>query len=200
MVKKSEAINPASSIKYKLLTPDCWNDIMKLFGKRGACGGCWCMWWKLSKAQFENQKGEKNKQALYKRVNSNEVPGIVAYHKNEPVGWCAVEPRSSFKRLEKSRILKPVDDEPVWSIVCFFIQKEFRRKGVSAELIKAAVNYARKKKAKIVEGYPLDLSKEEKYPDAFAYHGIMSSFESAGFREVLRRSETRPIMRYFISK
>lgn len=186
-----------NKITFLPLTTDNWNDFEKLFGPNGACAGCWCMWWKLSKKQFENQKGDKNKKAIKKRVSSNEVPGIIAYYKNEPVGWCAIEPRESFKRLETSRILKPVDDKPVWSIVCFFIEKDFRKKGLSTELIKAAVKYAAKKKAKIVEGYPIDLSDNKNYPDTFAYYGTMSAFEKAGFKEVIRRSEKRPVMRYY---
>lgn len=182
------------------LTHKRWDDIQKLFDSNGACAGCWCMWWRLSNSQFENQKGWKNKKAFKKIVLSEEVPGIIAFYKNEPIGWCAIEPRATFKRLETSRILQPVDKQQVWSIVCFFIKKEFRRKGISVELIKAAVNYAREKKAKIIEGYPLDLSKKKNYPDTFAYHGTMSSFEAAGFKEVLRRSETRPIMRFYITK
>jgi GNAT superfamily N-acetyltransferase len=190
----------SEEIKFAELTHDKWDDIEKLFGPKGACAGCWCMWWKLSKSQFEKQKGEKNKKAFKKIVHSNHVPGIIAYYKNEPIGWCAIEPRASFKRLKTSRILQPVDKQQVWSIVCFFIKKEFRRKGVSAELIKAAVKFAQKRKAKIIEGYPLDLSEKEDYPDTFAYHGTMSSFEAAGFKEVLRRSDTRPIMRLYITK
>ena len=189
-----------SDFNFRPLTPQYWKDIEKLFGPKGACAGCWCMWWKLSKSQFENQKGEKNKKAFKKIVRLNQIPGIIAYCKGEPVGWCAIEPREVYKKLETSRILQPVDDQLVWSIVCFYIKKEYRRKGVSKALIKAAVDYAKKKKAKVIEGYPLDLSKKEKYPDAFAYHGTMSSFKAAGFKEVLRRSETRPIMRYYISK
>ncbi len=186
-----------NSFDFRPLTKDRWNDIEKLFGANGASGGCWCMWWKLSKAQFENQKGEKNKKAFKKIVSSNEIPGIIAYCKNEPVGWCAIEPRSAYKRLETSRILKPADDKPVWSIVCFFVKKNFRRQGITVELLNAAVTYAKKKGAKIVEGYPLDLKANKKYPDAFAYHGTKTAFEKAGFREIIRRSETRPIMRFY---
>jgi GNAT superfamily N-acetyltransferase len=158
----------------------------------GACGGS------FPSHSLKNKKEKKIKKLLKKIVQSNQVPGIIAYYKGEPVGWCAIEPRETFKRLETSRILKPVDDKHVWSIVCFYIKKEYRRKGVSKALIKAAVDYAKKKKAKVIEGYPLDLSKKENYPDAFAYHGSMSSFKAEGFKEVLRRSETRPIMRYYI--
>lgn len=185
-------------IKFKLLTKDRWPDAEELFGPRGACAGCWCMWWKLPKKQFEEQKGEGNRIAFKKSVVANEAPGIIAYHNNEPVGWCAVEPRRGYKKLETSRILKPVDDKPVWSIVCFFVKREYRRKGLTVELIKAAVSHAAKRKAKIVEGYPVDMTKKDNYPDTFAYHGTMSAFEKAGFKEVLRRSDSRPIMRYYI--
>ena len=187
-----------NSIIYHSLTKERWDDFEKLFGPNGACAGCWCMWWKLSKKEFENQKGEKNKKAIKKRVFAEEVPGIIAYYKNEPVGWCAIEPRESYKRLETSRILKPVDDKPVWSIVCFFIKKDFRRMGLSVNLIRAAVDYARKKRAKIVESYPIDLMENKSYPDTFAYYGTKSAFEKAGFKEVARRSEKRPIMRFYI--
>jgi GNAT superfamily N-acetyltransferase len=195
MPKKNDI---ASSFKFLTLTPSRWPDAEKLFGPKGACAGCWCMWWKLSKKEFEEGKGDKNKKAFKKRVVSNGIPGIIAYDKNEPVGWCAVEPRSSYKKFETSRVLKPVDDKPVWSIVCFFIKKEYRRKGLSTELIESAVKHAAKKKAKIVEGYPVDMKGKKDYPDTFAYYGTKSAFEKAGFKEVLRRSETRPIMRYYI--
>ncbi len=187
-----------SSFDFEPLTKERWNDIEKLFGANGASGGCWCMWWKLSKAQFESNKGEKNKKAFKKIVQSDKVPGIIAYYKNEPAGWCAIEPRELYKRLEKSRILKPVDDKPVWSIVCFFIKKNFRRKGISVGLLKAAVKYAKKNGAKVVEGYPIDLKDNKNYPDVFVYHGTKTAFEKAGFKEVLRRSETRPIMRCYL--
>jgi GNAT superfamily N-acetyltransferase len=90
-----------------------------------------------------------------------------------------------------------VDEKPVWSVVCFFVAKPFRQKGMSIAMLKAAAEYARKKGAKIVEGYPIE-PKKGKMPDVFAYTGLVSAFKQAGFKEVLRRSETRPIMRYFI--
>ncbi len=184
-------------LKFQQVTPKLWNDLVELFGPRGACGGCWCMFWRLTHAEWEKQKGEKNRKALKKLIDSGEVPGILAYANGKPVGWCSVAPRERFIRLENSRVLKRVDDKPVWSVVCFFIAKEFRRSGVTVALLKAAVEYARKKGAKILEGYPVE-PKKGKMPDVFAYTGLASAFRQAGFKEVLRRSETRPIMRYFI--
>lgn len=155
------------------------------------------MWWRLSRAQFNKQKGEGNRKAMKKIVDSGEVPGILAYSDGLPVGWCAVAPRERFILLENSRILKRVDDKPVWSVVCFFVAKPFRKDGISLKLLKAAIEFAKKKGAKILEGYPVE-PKKKKVPDLFVYHGLASAFRKAGFAEVLRRSETRPIMRYHI--
>jgi len=132
-------------------------------------------------------------------IESDEVPGILAYSNREPIGWCAIEPRENYPRLARSRVLKPVDDNPVWSVVCFFVAKDFRRKGVSVELLKGAVDYAGMKKAKIVEGYPVE-TKSDGLPDPWAWTGLYSAFKRAGFTEVLRRSTSRPIMRYGIEK
>jgi GNAT superfamily N-acetyltransferase len=179
------------------VTAKRWKDLEKLFGERGASGGCWCMWWRLSRSQFNKQKGVGNKKALKKIVASGEIPGILAYSNGEPIGWCSVAPRERFPVLERSRILKRIDEKPVWSVVCFFVAKPFRRKEVTIELLKAAIEYAKKCGAKIVEGYPVE-PKKTKMPDVFAYTGLASAFRQAGFVEVLRRSDTRPIMRYFV--
>lgn len=181
------------------LTPERWDDLVALFGPRGACGGCWCMWWRLKHSQFEKQKGEENKRALKRIVDSGEVPGLLAYADGHPVGWCSVAPREAFPRLGRSRILKRVDDRPVWSVVCFFVDKPFRRRGVAVRLLEAAVEHAMKHGAMIVEGYPVEPRKAST-PDAFAFTGLASAFRKAGFVEVLRRSDTRPIMRYHMAE
>jgi GNAT superfamily N-acetyltransferase len=155
------------------------------------------MWWRLPRAQFEKQKGPGNKKALKKIVDSGEIPGLLAYANDQPVAWCSVAPRETYPILERSRILKRIDEKLVWSVVCFFVAKPFRSKGITVALLKAAVEYAKKHGAKIIEGYPVE-PKKAKVPDAFAYTGLASAFRKAGFVEVLRRSETRPIMRYFV--
>ncbi len=176
------------------LTPEHWDDFERLFGERGACGGCWCMTPRLTRSQYEQQKGEGNRRALKQLVDSGEVPGVLGYLGDEPVGWCSIEPREAFSSLARSRILKPVDEKPVWSMVCFFVRKDQRRQGLSVALIEEAVKYARSRGARIVEAYPVEPRKKE-MPAVFAYTGIASAFRSARFEEVLRRSETRPIMR-----
>jgi GNAT superfamily N-acetyltransferase len=171
-----------------------WPDLEKLFGERGACGGCWCMLWRLKRSQYEKQKGEKNRQALRKIVESGEAPGLLAYAGGEPIGWCALAPRETYPALDRSRVLQRSDDKPVWSVACLFIAKAFRRKGVSVQLLKAAIQHVGKRGGKIVEGYPQD-PKKDPMPDVFAHTGIVGAFREAGFTEQLRRSPTRPIMR-----
>jgi GNAT superfamily N-acetyltransferase len=191
-------LNPQTSqlkLKFHRTTAERWNDFEKLFGDNGACGGCWCMWWRLKRSEYEKQKGTSNKKAIRKIINSGSVPGILAYHNNIPIGWCAIEPRESYKLLENSRVLKRIDNERVWSVVCFFVYRKYRRKGVTEELLRAALKHAKKNKAKIVEGYPID---SEKTPSAFAWTGFASAFLKVGFKEVHRGSPTRPIMRYYL--
>jgi len=185
-------------LNFHPLIRDRWSDLEKLFGKNGACGGCWCMYWRLKRSQFLAQKGEGNRKALKEIVDSNQIPGILAYSGKEPVGWCSVAPREVFQTLERSRILKRVDDEPVWSVVCFFVAKPFRGKGVTVELLKAVLDHVRNKGGKIVEGYPNELG--TKLPDAFVHTGLASAFCNAGFSEIARRSKSRPIMRCTLRK
>jgi GNAT superfamily N-acetyltransferase len=161
------------------------------------------MYWRAPRGVFEKQKGAGNKRA-FKRIvrqgrahHGGQAPGLLAYAEGKPVGWCAVEPREAFVKLESSRLLARVDEQPVWSVVCFFIAREFRNRKVSVGLLKAAVEHAQKHGARIVEGYPVE-PKRGKMPDVFAWTGIAAAFRKAGFKEVARRSETRPIMRYVI--
>ena len=194
-MKKTKSDSPA--LTFHLLTIARWKDFERLFGEKGACGGCWCMWWRLTRSEFERKKGAGNKRAMKAIVKSGTVPGILAYAGKEPVGWCSVAPREDFSGLSRSRILKPVDDQPVWSIVCFYIDRSYRRFGVSVELLHAAVEYVKRRGGAIVEGYPVE-PKKDRMPDAFAWSGLAAAFKKAGFVECARRSETRPIMRRYL--
>ena len=182
-------------LSFQPLTLDKWDDFVSLFGERGACGGCWCMLWRLTRKQFESQKGDGNKHAMKAIIDSGEVPGILAYHGGKAIGWCAIAPRSSYPALSRSRILLPVDDQPCWSVACLFIEKSHRKKGVSTELLRAASEYAKSRGAEWVEGYPVELKSGKDISPAFAWTGIKKAFVRAGFIEVARRSSTRPIMR-----
>lgn len=192
-----EAAGPARGLKIEPLTFDRWRDFERLFGPRGACGGCWCMWWRLTPREFGKRKGAGNKRAMKALVRRGEVPGLLAYDGEEAVGWCAVAPRSAYARLGRSRILRPVDDAEVWSVVCFYVAKDWRRRGVTTALLRAATAYVKSRGGKVVEGYPVEPEKD-KIPDAFAYPGLAAAFKAAEFDEVARRSPTRPIMRYHL--
>ena len=156
------------------------------------------MYWRLARSDFMRQRGEMNRKAFKNLVDSDKVPGILAYVEGQPIGWCAVALRETFPRLERSRILSRIDDKPVWSVVCFFVAKAFRRKGMSVRLLTAAADYVRKQGGKIVEGYPVEPKKDWAPPDPFVYTGLVSAFRKAGFVEVSRRSKTRPVMRYVL--
>ena len=153
------------------------------------------MLWRLTRKQYELQKGVGNKLAMKAIVDSGEVPGILAYHNTKAIAWCAIAPRSSFPVLSRSCILQPIDDRTCWSVACLFIEKSYRKKGVSTGLLRAASEYAKSQGAELVEGYPVEPKSDKNIPPAFAWTGIPSAFISAGFREVIRRSPTRPIMR-----
>lgn len=176
------------------VTPDRWDDLVELFGPRGACAGCWCMYFRLSRAEFERRQGASNRRALHRLVSAGRMPGLIAYVDGMPAGWVALAPREEYPILSRSRILQPVDDKPVWSVVCFFIARAYRRRGLTIALLRQAAVYARRRGASRLEGYPADPT-EGALPDTFAYYGLAAAFRRAGFREVARRSATRPIMR-----
>jgi GNAT superfamily N-acetyltransferase len=195
--RRAVDIEGSSYLSVHPVTPDRWEDLETLFGPRGAVGGCWCMWFRIRRTEFDRQKGEGNRLCMQAIVASGEVPGLLAYHDGQPVAWCSVGPREVYPVLDRSRVLKRVDDRPVWSVVCFFVKKGYRRMGMSVELLRGAVDYARSQGAKIVEGYPVE-PKRGQTADVFAFTGLPGTFLQLGFVEVLRRSETRPIMRYYL--
>lgn len=192
-----------NDFEYLPLTTQRWSDFERLFGPNGACAGCWCMWWRIKRSEFEKASGEVNRLAMKAIVESGEVPGLLAYPSGEgdagAAAWVSVAPREAFPVLGRSPVLKPVDDQPVWSIVCFFFAREYRGQGLMERSILAAVDYARQNGARIVEGYPVDKDKKD-LPGFSAFTGLPQAFQRAGFREVLRRSPTRPMMRIELEK
>ena len=184
----------APAFTFAPLTAARWRDVETLFGERGACGGCWCMAWRLPPGIWRAGKGAGNRAAFRRLVRRGPAPGVLAYHAGEPVGWCSFGPRASFPTLARSRVLAPVDERDVWSVSCFFVARPFRRRGLSAALLDAAATQAARLGARILEGYPQEPGAET-MPDVFAWTGFASAFRRAGFVEAARRSRLRPIMR-----
>jgi GNAT superfamily N-acetyltransferase len=185
---------PRPALRIEPATAARWADLERLFGPRGACAGCWCMWPRLTAAEFARGKGAANRRAMRRLVAAGERPGLIAYAGREPVGWCALAPRAAYRRFERSRVLAPVDEVPVWSVPCFFVARGWRRRGVTAALLEAAKGFAARRGAVALEGYPID-PRGARLADVFVWHGLASAFRRAGFAEVARRSPTRPIMR-----
>lgn len=152
------------------------------------------MAWRLPRAGYEAGKSGANRKALRRLTRDRVPPGILAYRGAEAVGWCAVAPREAYDYLDRSRVLRPIDDEAVWSVSCLFVAKPYRRQGLSVELLRAAVRFARRHGAGIVEGYPV-IPGSDAMPAVFAWTGTYSAFVAAGFGEAGRHSEKRPIMR-----
>jgi GNAT superfamily N-acetyltransferase len=176
------------------LTPDRWQDLVALFGPKGAQEGCWCMYFRQTAREWKENKGGNNRRMMEVKVMAGEEPGLIAYVDGSPAGWISLGPREEFVRLERSKVMRPVDDRPMWSIVCFFVAREHRRSGLTVRLLEAAVEYARGKGATMLEGYPTE-PKEGGEVDLFVYTGLRSAFDRVGFTEVDRRSEKRPVMR-----
>lgn len=184
----------AATLTIAPLTAKRWADFEALMGPKGAAGGCWCMLWRLSKSEFEAGTGEANRRTMQVVAAEPVPPGLLAYDGHTPVGWISVAPRTRFPRLDNSRVLARIDDEAVWSVTCFLVTRSHRRRGVATQLLESACDFVRKHNGAIVEGYPIAPDKPS-YPPVFAWTGFEHAFRKAGFKTVLRRSPTRPIMR-----
>jgi molybdopterin converting factor subunit 1 len=178
-------------------TAERWRDLERLFGERGACAGCWCQWPRIRGKAFKDGAGAGNKRRLRKLVVTGPPPGLLGYLGDEPVAWVAIAPREAYERLAHSRKLAPVDDQPVWSVSCFFVAKPYRGRGLTVRMLGEASRFARANGARILEGYPVDPA--QRTADAFAWWGLTSAFAAAGFREVARRSKSHPIVRKTLS-
>lgn len=152
------------------------------------------MLWRLKKKDYDALSKDERRAAISKRFRFETPPGLIAYDEQVPVGWCSIAPRTEFPRLDTSRILKTVDDQPVWSITCFYIAPTYRKQGVSIKLLQEASDFVRQNGGRVIEGYPIEPDRAN-YPAVYAWIGLASAFEAAGFSEIARRSPTRPIMR-----
>ena len=185
------------------LTPDRVKDLATLFGQGGDPKWCWCSFFRLRNVDFQNATEASNRKVLESAVKTTaadgRAPGLVAYRDGEPIGWVSLGPRADYERLQHSKVLAPIDDKPVWSIVCFVVSKSARKQGVARALLDAAMSYAREHGATLLEAYPVETD-GQRLPAANAYKGTVGMFERAGFKVVERRqanrtSPMRPIVR-----
>jgi GNAT superfamily N-acetyltransferase len=176
-----------AGLTVRTITPADWPRIAALFGEKGACGGCWCMWWRVPRGGklWESVKGAPNRASLERIVKAGEQHAVLAFADGQPVGWCSFGPRAAFPRLETVRAFRREWTPETWAVVCFYIHPRWRRKGVAGRLLEAAAARAFELGAREIEGYPVE-SKTGALPAAFAYTGVPRLFEAAGFRPLPR--------------
>ena len=179
------------------LTPDLWPQLEELFGKAGACNGCWCMYWRIG-SEYSARPRDENRKAFRAVVKKGPPPGVLLFADDLPVGWAQVTPRAGLDRLERGRFTKAVDDVPVWAITCFYVRTGWRGKGVMSALIDEAIAFAKKNKAPAVEAYPTKTA--DRRSNSGMYTGIASSFEQRGFKAVALPAAHRPTMRLNLRK
>jgi GNAT superfamily N-acetyltransferase len=171
------------------VTKERWADLVELFD-RPIVRTCFCMFYRKA---GDTGAGSDNQRAMKKLVDRGTVPGLIGYEDGRPVAWVSLAPREDYAKLQRSPIMKPVDDKPVWSIVCFFVDRKARGRGLSTRMLRAAVDYARSRGARLLEAYPVDKDARS-HPD-FMFFGAKSMYDRAGFKEVARRKPTRPVVR-----
>lgn len=180
------------------LTPERWPDLEAIFRARGCsiARGCWCMYYRRSGEQASPvgmTRADANRAEFKALVDAGRPVGLIGYRGTTPVGWLSLGPRADFEKLRRSPVMKPVDDLPVWSVVCFVIPAEHRGQGVASALLKGAVAWARAQGVTLLEAYPVD--KPGRAADESMWFGAKSMYDREGFEEVARRKPQRPVVR-----
>jgi GNAT superfamily N-acetyltransferase len=171
-------------IQIEEMTPRRWEDLEQLFGEKGACGGCWCMWWRIGKGEkWKHVKGPPAKKRLRTMIENRAVRGLIAYDQSAPIGWCTFGKRTDFPRLNRARTLQCADAERVACVPCFYVKNRYRKQGVSTALLKAAVQALSEEGETVVEGYPVKPTQpgNKNIPGAFVFTGTIPLFEKQGF-------------------
>lgn len=187
-------------LEIRPVTAERWADVARFFERHGNPNYCWCMTWRMSSSEYRDVGRAGRRSALRKRVMSGDSVGLLAYRGGEPIAWCSVAPRSQYARLERARSIRAPDDRAPWSIVCLFIDPDFRGQDLASQLLEAAVAYARESGAELVEGYPVEPEFDEQgrrlHARSYRFMGYRSSYEKAGFVDVTPPDSPRPILRY----
>jgi GNAT superfamily N-acetyltransferase len=183
--RSADRTSTEDAVEILPLTRDRWDDVAALFGEGGDPRTCWCMFWRLRSKDWSFANAAETREGLHRLVDEGRdpAPGLLAYRAGRAVGWVSVAPRDDYERLTNSRVRPRLDDVAVWSIVCFVVSKSERGSGMTSALLDAATAYAIDHGAPGLEAYPVDPG-DGRVPAALGYTGILSTFESAGFRVV----------------
>jgi ribosomal protein S18 acetylase RimI-like enzyme len=189
------------SFATKPLTAATWPDLEAVFKARGCsiARSCWCMYYRKTGRSdgFTKDRAARNRTQLKSLADERKHVGLIGYREGVPVGWVSFGPREDFAKLANSPVMKPVDGQPVWSVICFVVPSEYRKQGIAKELLAAAIEFCRKKKVKLVEAYPVD--KPGRTADGNLWFGTKSMYDGAGFEEVARRKPERPVVRLHLA-
>lgn len=186
----SSSTKKKDNLEFHPVSKDRWADLAAFFEQHGNPNYCWCMRWRLKSTEFKGLKSAERRKGLESLVEAGTPIGILAYHQGQPVGWCAIAPRETYPLLERSTTLKRLDDQPTWSVVCFFVDPSQRGQGLPVKLLQAAVAYAISQGATVIEGYPVEPNQ------SYRFMGSPAVFEQAGFREVAKAKNGRAIVRF----
>jgi GNAT superfamily N-acetyltransferase len=194
----------APALDIEPLTPERLPDLASLFEQGGDPKFCWCAYFRIRGFDFSSGSKARHRSVMESAARNGaregRAPGLIAYQDGDAVGWVSVGPREDYERLAYSRVLGPVDDKPVWSIVCFVVGRRSRGQGIANALLDAAIDYARDHDATQLEGYPVEIAEGERIGSGEVYKGTLAMFERAGFKVVVRRATPgtatpRPIVR-----
>jgi len=173
---------PTTDWQTRPVTPDRFEDFAAVINPNRRDTHCWCLAHRLGAKDIEELGGGSREQAMRRLCERENPPGVVTYRDGEPVGWCSIGPRSEIPRLAASKLIRPVDEVPVWSIICVVVRSGHRKQGVTDHLIEGAVRYAASRGAPAVEVYPVD--PEGRMDLTMAFVGTRPMFEKAGFRVI----------------
>jgi GNAT superfamily N-acetyltransferase len=188
----SENEQSGSEFQFHPVTPERLPDLARFSTEHGKFRYCSCMRWRMTSTEFRRSTKEDRVAALAGLVQQGTPIGVLASAERKPIAWCSIAPRESYRALERYRALPRIDDLPVWSVVCFSVDRRFRRRGLTQGLLRAAVHYARSQGAHIIEGYPVKPGAR-----SYTYMGSPETFRRAGFRDVTPEGQERLVMRYY---
>ena len=183
-----------NEIDFQAVTADNLADLERFSREHGKFRYCSCMRWRMTSAEFKRSNKPKRIESLRDNVANGRPTGVLAYADGVPVGWCSIAPREEFRGLERYRKLARIDAAAVWSVPCFFVDRQYRRRGLTVDLLEAAVRYASANGARVVEGYPV-----ESTAVSYTYMGSPETFIRAGFSDVTPPGRERRMFRIILS-